>query len=346
MKEVNLEVTKEELMKEHRSIHDLLTTILNRTQINYKAIKSMRDRAKNHAIETVSPSRYTHRSDCDTAIKRKEKLLKYSTARNCGWEKYGSNAIDETYINNENLRANYNGIFDLLQEMMCRQECLIKVVNEYMDLCPIQASADKASEIAARAYNGISTGLPYRWGNPKVVGKPGNGGKCSIKWKLEKDYHYDYSQKDANGHALKVEYDIVYPKITWFVDEKYIANVKDNQITTCDIAGKKCFTLCAEEELNHELSSQDVRLFKAVVGYTKVPITFDHGYGWGRRTHKTILEQKTAVRSVIYTEERWIAVQDQNGSRIMEATGKDKSWAIRTMKQRMKTSMLKQMGLK
>ena len=345
--DINLEVTKEQLMKEHRSIHDLLTTILNRIQLNYKAIKSMRKVAKNHALETTNKDRYGYDRQLMTEIKKKEKLLKYSTARSAGWPKYGEDKIDESYINNDNLKANYAGLFDLIQEMMTRQECLIRVVNEFMDLCPIQANADRASEIASGAYRSIMTGLPYRWGNPSIKGEPGKGGRGIVKWTVKQDYYYDHANKDMNGNPTKITYDIVTPRIEWYVDEKYIANVKGNQITTCDIAGKKCFTLCAEEELNHELSNQDVRLFKAVVGYTKIPLDFDHGgYGWSRKPTKTVIEQKANIRNVIYTEERWIAIQDQDGKRIMEATGKDKSWAIRTMKQRMKTSMLKQMGLK
>ena len=349
MDEINLEVSKEVLMKEHRSIHDLLTTILNRTQMQHKAIKQMREKAKIHAIETTNMSGY--RAQTLTEIQKKEKLLKYSTSTMCGWEKYGQEQLVPEYINNDNLRPNYSGLFDLVQGMMARQECLIRVVNEFMDLCPIQAAADKGSEKARSAYRQIMTGTPYGWGDVKISGIPGKGGKGLIKWKIKNDYYYDHQNKDPlTNQPTKVDYLYPIPKIEWMVDEKYMDNVYKNQITTCDIAGKKCFTLCAEEELNHELSNQDVRLFKAKVGYTKIPVDFQSCSGWGWRQNNTqkesLQQQKAKIRAVIYTEERWIAIQDQNGERIMEATGKDKSWAIRTMKQRMKTKMMKQMGLK
>ena len=347
METIDLEVSKEVLMKEHRSIHDLLTTLFNRTQLSHKAIKSLRANAKDHANKTTETERYGYQRGPMTQIQKKEKLLKYSTARNCGWNKYGDQKLEPIDIWNENLRANYSGLFDLMQEMMTRQECLIRVVNEYMDLCPIQALADRAAETAQRAYQQIATGLPYRWHNPKITGKPMKGGTYKIKWKLEEDFYYDHNNKDANGNPTKITYNYAIPKIQWYVDEHYISNVKDNKIEVCDIAGKRCFTLSAVEELNHELSNDGVRLFKAIVGYTKIPLTFeDNGYHWRRSNHKTLQEQKANIRAVIHTEERWIAIQDQNGERIMEATGKDKSWAIRTMKQRMKTSMLKKMGLK
>ena len=330
------QLDKKELMKEHREIHDIINIIINKAKVSSKAIKEIRDRAKIIVKEAIDCggrsyhySRYSSgKHDITTEVGRKNKLLDYSTCKQ-NWYGNSLKAID---IGNANLRGSWDAILDLLQSQMIRQECLIELVDNYLNLDPIQADADSAAVEARRAYQRIQTGFPYGW-SVNIMGKPGKGKERKFTWKQNKNSRYD---RTKGGYVDVLEH---MPRVTWYVDETYMDTVHKYKIHTTDIAGKKCFVKHAELITGHELESQDVKLFKAVVGYTKVPVDFD---SWG----STRVKSKADIRACIFNEERWIAVQELPDGRREQASGKDQSWAIRTMKQRMKSTMLRTMGLK
>lgn len=328
------QLDKQELMKEHRSIHDLINQLITKCDISHSAIKSMRSRAKHSANEVVDKGRnsnyhYRNQMDLSTQIGRREKLMKYNTS-NIGLNTYGDSKIHAEDVGNLRLRANWRHILELVQSQMMRQECLIKVVNEYLSIDMTQAKADNGAVEAHSCYRRISTNLPYSW-NLTVKGEKGKS-RMIIRWKQGEDSYYDSS---AAGY---VKYTSHTPTITYYIDETYMDIINKYGIGTTDIAGKRVFTTKAELITGHELEADDVKLFKAMVGYTKVPLDFDTYRGKN-------LGDKKKIRGCIYHEERWIAVQELPDGKRQMATGKDKSWAIRTMKQRMKTQMLKMMDI-
>lgn len=324
------QINTKELMKEHRVLHDLINYLINLASITSETIKEMRQSAKETALNATASSSYGYgyrQINSTTDIAKRDKLLKYSTSE----ISYRNSYTKPEGIGNVNYKGVYNNYLKLIQSSMNRQECLIRLVNEYANIDNIQANADKGADRARLAYHQIQSGTPYRW-EFQVIGKKGAKLPSVTKWKIEERSMFT-GQRDMNGRYIYKKEPYYVPKHTWYIDETYLDTVDKYNIHTTDIAGKRCFTLKAELIEEHELKDQGVTLFKAIVGYTKV----------GSNSKDT---SKAGVRASIYTEERWIAVQDQNDERVEQATGKDKSWAIRTMKQRMKSTMLKKMGLK
>ena len=126
----------------------------------------------------------------------------------------------------------------------------------------------------------------------------------------------------------------VYAKFTYEIDHNWIEDVYNTGIRVVDIGGKNCLPLWANEIKDHELLDDDVRLFESEVLYTKVPYNMS-----------TNRMKPSEAKNMVFTEPRIIAVQSFPASDPIITTGKDKSWAIRTMKGRMKKKMLKAMGI-
>lgn len=326
------QVNTKELMKEHRVLHDLINDLIKRSNLSAEAVKAIREYAKEIARDVTNETKYYyHRggsNDNSTEISQRDNLLKDSTCNNT----YLSSSRNSQDILNANFKGIWKPILETIQAAMVRQECLVRVVNEYNNIDEVQADADKGAERANSAYRQIMSGTPYAW-NINIIGKKHAKLPSRTQWKINHRTDYRNYTTDANGSRVYAREKYYLPKHTWYIDETYMDVVDKYKIHTTDIAGKNCFTLKAELVEEHELKDQGVQLFKAIVGYTKIGTNF---------SDKT----KAGVRASIFTEERWIAIQDQDGRRVEQATGKDKSWAIRTMKQRMKSSMLKQMGLK
>lgn len=188
------------------------------------------------------------------------------------------------------------------------------LINKYepMDSWTVKCSA--AAVEASRTFRRrVETNIGWRNNIDWVVGTPGN-------FEIEEtpdDYH------------KRVTF-----KATAEVDGSYIDVIKANNIDVVDIGGKACLTMKAEEITEHELVEDGVKLFKAKVMYTKV--------ARGVNTWRLLPGE---AREIINVEDKYIAVQSLDSSPDIIATGKDQSWAIRTMRGRMKKKMMKIMGL-
>ena len=118
------------------------------------------------------------------------------------------------------------------------------------------------------------------------------------------------------------------------VDHSWIDVVRANKIDRVDIGGKAATTVWAEEILEHDLVDDDVKLFKAKVLYTKVP-----------RDISTWAGESGDGEKIVFLEDKHIAIQPVTDGRDIITTGKDASWAIRTMRGRMKKKMLQMMDI-
>ena len=86
---------------------------------------------------------------------------------------------------------------------------------------------------------------------------------------------------------------------------------------------------------NHELLGDDVRLFQAKVFYTKVPNTIS-----------TYRMKPGVGKQVLHVEDKVIAIQSLHEvPPDIITTGKDQSWAVRTMRGRMKKKIVNIMGI-
>ena len=118
------------------------------------------------------------------------------------------------------------------------------------------------------------------------------------------------------------------------VDGHWLTDVDANHIAVVDIAGKSCLTLCATEIAEHELIDDDVKLYQAKVCYTKVPRDVS---SWRMGANE--------INKVFHLEDKVIAVQSLPATKPIITTGKDKSWAVRTMRGRMKKKMFDLMDI-
>lgn len=118
------------------------------------------------------------------------------------------------------------------------------------------------------------------------------------------------------------------------VDHTYMETVVPNNIEVVDIAGKDVAVVWAKEIEEHELKDEGVKLFESIVAYTRVP-----------RSVNTWNLKAGQAKEIVLVEKKHIAVQHIEGGKDIIATGKDQSWAIRTMKGRMKRKMYDLMGL-
>ena len=118
------------------------------------------------------------------------------------------------------------------------------------------------------------------------------------------------------------------------VDHTWWDDVHLNDIAKVDIGGKACLTLEAEEIMEHELLCDDVRLFQAKVLYTKMPSYID-----------PFRMKANEAFDIVHVEDKVIAIQNLPDSSPIITTGKNQSWAVRTMKGRMKKKIVDIMGI-
>lgn len=179
----------------------------------------------------------------------------------------------------------------------------------------------KASGAAREAHsifkNNIETNIGY-YSNIDIVS--GVSGALDYKEEPRSGYGNNLSQKFRFEATIGVDY-------------KWYDNVKGNGITQVDIGGKNALTLSAKEILGHPLESDGVRLFQSKVLYTKVP-----------QTISTYALKVNEGASLIHIEDKVIAIQQLTDSCVI-TTGKDESWAVRTMRGRMKKKMMNMMDL-
>lgn len=126
-----------------------------------------------------------------------------------------------------------------------------------------------------------------------------------------------------NGYANYGSTAIVGISDTW--DEDVYAK----GLSTIEFQSKYVMPLSLKVVPNAELTAEGVTLYKGHIAYTYVP----------RANPATFLE-------TIRTEEKYIAVQySPEGRPAIIATGKDESWAVRTMKGRLRSNLLNQLDL-
>ena len=121
--------------------------------------------------------------------------------------------------------------------------------------------------------------------------------------------------------------------IKFYIDGHWTDNVFNNGIAVVDIAGKPVLTLCATLIEDHDLLNDNVEMWQAKVAYTKVP-----------KTLNTWRMQSGDWKQCMHIEDKVIAKQTLPSSTFI-TTGKDLSWATRTMRMRMKKEMFKLMDI-
>lgn len=187
---------------------------------------------------------------------------------------------------------------------------------------PVEQKVDEAVIHARRRQRMIEPSIGWR-NHIRIEGHRHQGGMMTIEKTEAGKIHWgnNKGQDSYNGTAI------------FYVDENYIKNVKDNGIEVVDIAGKEVLTLAATKVDDHDMVDQGVELFEATVAYAKVPRDVD-----------TWQMTEDDVDKIFHCEQKFIA-KWVNTSSTHIATGKDASWALRTMRSRMKKDMMKQMGL-
>ena len=202
-----------------------------------------------------------------------------------------------------------------LTTLMKRQECITQLVNTYLKVDQETIDAEEAMLRMTTLISNNTYNIGY---NNSIRAKVGDKGKIEV---TEEECNW---RKGTFNWKAKVH-----------VDSTWIDKVYKNKIAKVDIAGKTVMTLDADEIMDHELKDQNVRMWDATVFYSKVPSNVNPNYA-----------PKGTWKQILHKEKRVIVVETLPSGDTQMATGKDISWATRTMRMRMKSSMLKQMGLK
>jgi len=127
-----------------------------------------------------------------------------------------------------------------------------------------------------------------------------------------------------------------YLKPTWGTD------VYDKGIALQDIAGKRVMVLDAEELPYTGPLGGNSKLYLIKVGYSLIPIDGSCNF-WG--TNYTEQEKIDIANSTAHNKDLYLMTTDLTDGTTMSATGKDDEWAERTLKSRLKRTMLKTMKI-
>ena len=241
--------------------------------------------------------------------------LKSSRTYNYG-EGYGKPDVIQSWMNQDKPSTNTIGrhAADHLSLIARRMSAIRLLVDTYDKFDEGDVKDSQAVRDAARTWRRIETSIGWKNSIQFDIGTPGE--------------MLDYTETPS-PYGQGVCWNM---KIG--VNRNWIDVVAANQIQRVDIAQKDYMTLWAEEIPEHELKDQNVRLFQAKIMATRVP-----------RTMSTYSPRPGQGKEIVLLEDRVIAVQTfVSGGRTV-TTGKDQSWAIRTMKGRMKKQMMRQMGL-
>lgn len=127
-----------------------------------------------------------------------------------------------------------------------------------------------------------------------------------------------------------------YVKPTWGAD------VYDKGIALQDIAGKRVMVLDAEEIPYTGPLGGNSKLYLIKVGYSLIPIDGSCNF-WG----KSLTEQEKIdiAQSTAHNKDLYLMTTELTDGTTMSATGKDDEWAERTLKSRLKRTMLKTMKI-
>lgn len=207
-------------------------------------------------------------------------------------------------------------VTEVFMDSLGRLVSLDILINDFAIRTDWDVKCSGAAKEAKMLWRGqVETSIGYR--NKVNVVTEGTPGDLVIDEKL---YH---------GQAGSYHWEA---KLT--VDGNWYKDVVDHKIAKVDIGGKMCLTLCADEIMEHDLLDEDVKLYQAKVAYTKVPqgvSCWSGALGDGAKS--------------IFVEDKVIAVQTLPGGPPIITTGKDKSWAVRTMKMRMRKKIFDMMDL-
>ena len=206
-----------------------------------------------------------------------------------------------------------------LLTIACRAAACRRAVDHFAKIDEWHiACTDAVVKARSDWRHGVQTNIGYRSHIGFEIGTPGE-----VDISTEASTHW----RGTQAHHLKA---------TVYVDGTYSNLIKQMGFHIVDIAGKACLTISADEITGHELEDKGVRLFNSKVIYTKVPRTID---SWGMTSDE--------AKSIFHVEDKVIAVQPPHGEGGSPtiATGKDQSWAVRTMKGRLKKRMYAMMGV-
>ena len=297
---VNLTTLKPEIAKERKDTMSALNVLLNFLNIPFSELE---------------PSLENAIKDLDTQIKRDANVADAVCGfsdREHSWylSTYDFNAFDKIYehmktsnktLHSSNINSMTNLIFRSLTRLAELQvlENIVDANNE--STLKAHLSVKKANQIFSRY---VETHLG--WNNKVTL--------------MLDDNKVGTKEIGSVNHGKTADV---------FIGSNWDETVGNNGISTVDIAGKKCITLCAELVEQHELVDDGVKLYTAKVMYTKVP-----------RSMNTWRLSEQDFESIVNIEDRVIAVEETNSNTFI-TTGKDLSWAIRTMKGRMMKKALR-----
>jgi hypothetical protein len=120
------------------------------------------------------------------------------------------------------------------------------------------------------------------------------------------------------------------------------ADVYDEGIALQDIAGKRVVVLDAEQIPYTGPLGGNSKLYLIKVGYSLVPIDDSFNF-WGK--NYTDQEKIDIVGKTAHTKDLYLMTTELTDGTMMSATGKDDEWAERTLKSRLKRTMLKTMKI-
>jgi len=156
-------------------------------------------------------------------------------------------------------------------------------------------------------------------------------------WKV--GFANDDSELDVKATEIE-SYSFTY-KV--FLKKDWCTKVFDKDLWLTDIAGKDVFVMDANEIEVENPTIAGLTMLKIKVGYAIKPIDGRADYYKIQHLSK---EKKNEIRqSTAYCEDKYLCyILDTDGKRIL-ATGKDPDWAQRTLRMRLKRTMLKTMDL-
>ena len=125
-------------------------------------------------------------------------------------------------------------------------------------------------------------------------------------------------------------------KPTWGSD------VYDKGIALQDIAGKRVMVLDAEQIPYTGPLGGNSKLYLIKVGYSLVPLDESYNF-WGK--NYTDKEKEELVGKTAHNKDLYLMTTELTDGTTMSATGKDDEWAERTLKSRLKRTMLKTMKI-
>lgn len=311
---VDTNVTYEDLAKQHKGLSKLINNLIYHSGLNAEWVAHTRSLAKEECRDRTSKLR--------TAIEKKCSLLQPVQP---------SYSLKQT---GDEINVTYNPIIKPIMDSifcaMVRQECILEVQKNFLNIDNVQAEADQGAIAASRAWASVQTDIGY-YNQVTFSGVKGaDPMNVTYTEELEDNKYYDYNTRKyiTKGKKVKKSESMI------GINENWIEDVQKKGLQYTDIGGKNCLVTSAKEVEEHELKDQNVKLYDCTVCYTLRPLSAN---SWQ--------SQAGEPAKWFHVEKRHVAVQKLPSGSTEQASGKDKSWAIRTMKARMKRTMMKQMGL-